>query len=218
MNRRAYIGPLFFAPMLQFFQGVVIGFSVAVPVGPIGLLCIRRSLAEGRVVGFVSGLGAAVADVLYMLVAALGLSAVTNALLEHRNEFQLAGGLFMMVAGLTTFFAKPATAEAKAARGSNLLGAFASTLVLTLMNPSTIVSFLAILAAVGVNVSTGFWSAVLLLAGVFVGSAAWWFILSASATRFGWRVQHGGMRTLNRVSGGLIMGYGAWQWIAALRN
>ena len=99
------------------------------------------------------GLGAAVADVLYMLVAALGLSAVTNALLQHRNEFQLVGGLFMMVAGLTTYFAKPATAEAKAARGTNLAGAFGSTLVLTLMNPSTIVSFLAILAAVGVNVS-----------------------------------------------------------------
>lgn len=203
--------------MFQFFQGIIIGFLIAIPVGPIGLLCIRRSLAEGRRVGFVSGLGAATADALYMTIAAMGLTAVTTALVEHGDQFRFGGGIFMLAIGLITFFSKPTTEVAKAGRSSNLHTAFGSTLVLTLMNPSTIVSFLATLAAFGVNGSQGFWLGVLLIAGVFVGSAAWWFLLSFLACRLGRRLEQGGLIVLNRVSGGFIVACGAWQLIAVLR-
>lgn len=203
-------GPAFFSAVLPLLQGIVIGFAISVPVGPIGLLCIRRSLAEGRLVGFVCGLGAAAADVLYMIVAALGLTAVTNALVEHRGYFQLGGGVLMLAAGLVTFLSRPATEAAPATRASSLPMAFGSTLVLTLMNPSTIVSFIAILAAVGVNASRGLGSGVALILGVFIGSASWWLILSLTAGRLGRSLKHGGLLMLNRVSGGLIIAFGAW--------
>ena len=204
-------GSALFSPVHQFFQGIFIGFAISVPVGPIGLLCIRRSLADGRLVGFVCGLGAAAADVLYMMVAALGLTAVTSALMGHRGEFQLGGGVLMLVAGGVTFFSHPATKAAPAARPTSLRMAFGSTLLLTLMNPSTIVSFLAILAAVGVNASHGLWAGVALIVGVFIGSAGWWLILSLTASRLGRSLRHGGLLMLNRISGGLIIGFGGWQ-------
>lgn len=193
-------------------QGLIVGFAIAAPVGPVGLLCIRRSLADGRLAGFVSGLGAATADALYGVIAALGLTAVTDALLAHRTWLQLGGGLFLLWIGVTTLRARPPAQAAAARPAPNLRAAYASTFVLTFANPMTVLAFLGIfagLAPAGTGGSTA--GAVLLVAGVFAGSACWWAILSTTAGAFGRRLEHGGLRTVNLVSGSVIAVFGAWQ-------
>jgi threonine/homoserine/homoserine lactone efflux protein len=194
----------------SFLQGLIIGFSIAAPVGPIGLLCIRRSLTAGRLAGFVSGLGAATADAVYGIVAALGLTAVTNLLLASQTWLHLGGGAFLVYLGLATL-RTPAPAHAAAARESqSLIGAYASTLVLTLANPMTILSFLGIFAGFGAGAGTSF-SAGWIVAGVFIGSAAWWLFLSSAAGWLGHRLAGGGLRAVNVASGLIIAGFGVWQ-------
>lgn len=203
--------------MLPFLKGLVIGFSIAAPVGPIGLLCIRRSLNEGRMAGFVSGLGAATADAAYGLVAAFGLTAISQALLNERIWLQGIGGLFLLWLGAATARAKPATsapAPSPRAYGS----AYGSTLFLTLTNPMTVLSFLGIFAGLGVGGSAGVWSATLLVVGVFCGSAAWWLILSTSVGRLGPRLQAGRLRFINVLAGAIIAAFGVWQLTLTVRS
>ena len=192
-----------------FFKGVVIGFAIAAPVGPIGVLCIRRTLAEGRVSGLVSGLGAATADALYGAVAALGLTFVTEFLVGGQAWLRLVGGAFLLFLGVRTFLARPAERAAPAAR-SGLPGAYASTFFLTLTNPTTILSFAAIFAGLGVAgaASGDVLSAMLLVLGVFLGSAAWWFVLSGATSLFRTRLSVRGLRWVNRISGTVIAAFG----------
>lgn len=200
--------------MPNFLKGLVIGFSIAAPVGPIGLLCIRRSLTNGRVAGFVSGLGAATADALYGVVAALGLTAISNALLAHRSWLQLGGGAFLIYLGVATLRRPAPAAAARAATASNLGADYLSVFGLTLTNPMTILSFLGIFAGLGVGDSTGgALPACWLVLGVFLGSAAWWLLLSSAAGWLGRRLQQGGLRALNLASGLIIAGFGAWQLV-----
>ncbi len=123
-------------------RGWLIGFAIAAPVGPIGILCIRRTLADGRLVGFLSGIGAATADTAYGAVAAFGLTALQDILLRQQLWLRLAGGVFLIYLGLRTFFAPPAQRAAHASETRGLLGAYLSTLGLTLTNPATILAFL----------------------------------------------------------------------------
>jgi threonine/homoserine/homoserine lactone efflux protein len=190
-------------------KGLILGFSIAAPVGPIGLLCIQRTLQRGRLTGFVSGLGAATADACYGLVAALGLSTVISFLLGLQLWLQLGGGLFLLGLGLKTLLAtpRPATAAASPERAS-LASAFASVLVLTLANPATILSFFAVFAGLGINAQSG--SALSLVAGVFLGSAAWWLILSFLAGLLRLHLNDGGRRGLNVIAGLCLLGLALW--------
>jgi threonine/homoserine/homoserine lactone efflux protein len=193
--------------------GLIIGFSVAAPVGPIGVLCIRRTLADGRVVGFVSGLGAATADAAYGCVAAFGLTWVSDLLVEQQAWLRLVGGVFLLYLGIKAFLEKPAEREAGAARGSrpsmSVAGAYASTLGLTLTNPTTILSFAAIFVGLGlVEASEGYLSAVVLVVGVFSGSALWWLLLSGAVGLFRAKLSVGGLRWVNRISGTVIATFG----------
>ena len=192
-----------------FFKGVIIGFAIAAPVGPIGVLCIRRTLAEGRISGLVSGLGAATADALYGAVAALGLTFVAEVLVGGQGWLRLVGGAFLLFLGVRTFLARPADRAAPAARGG-LPGAYASTLFLTLTNPTTILSFAAIFAGLGVAVGANgdVLSAMSLVLGVFLGSAAWWFVLSGVTSLFRTRLSVRGLRWVNRISGAVIAAFG----------
>jgi threonine/homoserine/homoserine lactone efflux protein len=131
-------------------RGMWIGLAIAIPVGPIGLLCIQRTLAYGRLVGFTSGLGAATADMLYGLVAALGLSVITDVLVARADWVRVAGAVFLAFLGVRTFLARPA-AVATPTTSRGLLGAWASTFGLTLANPLTIVSFIGIFAALAIS-------------------------------------------------------------------
>ncbi len=183
------------------------GFSIAAPVGPIGLLCIRRTLAEGRLVGFVSGLGAASADAVYGAVAGFGLTAVSAALVGSQAWLRLGGGIFLCWLGARTFFAKPATNGARAATTRGLAASYASTLVLTLTNPATILSFAAVFAGLGV-VSGSYASASVLVAGVFAGSALWWLLLSVGVGLLRARVRPSGLVWVNRCSGAVLVALG----------
>ncbi|HEX7104061.1 MAG TPA: LysE family transporter [Nitrolancea sp.] len=192
-----------------FIRGAILGFSIAAPVGPIGVLCIRRTLAEGRLVGLLSGLGAATADACYGAVAAFGLTAISGRLMGHQDALRLVGGIFLLYLGIRTFLAAPMQ-SIKSGQRRQLLGNYLSTLGLTLTNPTTIFSFIAIFAGLGwAGTSTeGYPSAALLVLGVFCGSALWWLILSSGVSllraRFSLRV----MRWVNRASGTAIGGFG----------
>jgi threonine/homoserine/homoserine lactone efflux protein len=193
-----------------FLRGLLIGFSIAAPVGPIGVLCIRRTLAQGRIYGLVSGLGAATADACYGSIAALGLTLISAFLIDQANWLRLIGGTYLCYLGIKTFRSKPAAQAADvAARGRGLLGAYTSTLFLTLTNPLTILSFAAIFAGLGAGAASGnIWSALLMVAGVFLGSCAWWMILVALTSLFRSRLSTVGLTWVNRMSGGIILMFG----------
>ena len=191
-------------------KGLILGFSIAAPVGPIGLLCIRRTLSGGISSGFASGLGAATADAIYGAIAAFSLSVVTNFLLDHQRVLQAGGGLFLLYLGLTTFRSLPAETAATAT-GQGLLGAYASTLLLTITNPMTILSFAAVFAGLGLGTADGsLTAAVSLIAGVFIGSMLWWLLLSGAVHFFQQRVEKRQLKLVNRLSGLLIAGFGLY--------
>ena len=189
-------------------RGLIIGFCIAAPVGPIGVLCIRRTLAEGRASGLVSGLGAATADAIYGCIAGFGLTFISSILISQQGWLRLIGGGFLCYLGLKTFLAKPAE-QAASAGGNGLVGAYASTFFLTLTNPMTILSFAAVFAGLGVASASGnYVSAGALVLGVFMGSALWWLILSGGVGMFRARFNPHGLRWVNRVSGVIITGFG----------
>ena len=190
-------------------RGVLIGLSIAAPVGPIGVLCIRRTLAEGRAVGFCSGLGAATADALYGGIAGFGLTAVSGFLVGQQRWLRLVGGIFLLYLGLRTLLARPAE-RAAVARGKGLAGAYLSTLLLTLTNPTTILSFVAIFAGLGIasDVAGHQLRAVLLVVGVFSGSALWWLILSGGVNLLRTRLTSARLQLVNRAAGGVILAFG----------
>jgi len=194
------------------WKGLVLGFSIAAPVGPIGLLCIRRTLAYGRAAGFVTGLGAAAADCLYGFVAAFGLTAVSGALVSQQVGIRLLGGLFLCYLGISAFRSRP-TVAASAPQSHGLLLSFGSTFLLTVTNPMTILSFLAVFAGLGIaSGRSAYGESAMLVAGVFAGSALWWFLLSGAASLLRQRLTTGAMVWVNRCSGLLVLAFG----IAAL--
>ena len=189
-------------------RGIVLGFSIAAPVGPIGVLCIRRTLAKGRAVGLVSGLGAATADAIYGCIAGFGLTFVSSALIGGQVWLRLIGGAFLCYLGVRTFLAVPAV-RAAPARGSGLAGAYVSTFFLTITNPMTILSFAAIFAGLGVADAGGrYGSAATLVLGVFAGSALWWLGLSTVVGLLRGRLDVRALRWVNRISGVVIVGFG----------
>jgi len=136
-----------------FLRGMIIGFSIAAPVGPIGVLCIRRTLAEGKASGLISGLGAATADAIYGCVAGFGLTFISNLLIHQQMWLRLVGGAFLCYLGFKTFFSKPSESTVTI-KSNNLLRAYASTLFLTLTNPMTILSFARLFAVLGIGTKT----------------------------------------------------------------
>lgn len=200
--------------MLISLQGAIMGFSIAAPVGPIGLLCIRRSMRDGRLAGFISGLGAATADTIFGIVAALGLTAITDFLVAHRTSIQLIGGVFLLAIGIRLVRSRPIDVTAETANATNLFKAYASTLLLTLANPITVFTFLGIFANLGIQASLVIpTNAAWLVAGVFVGSAAWWLILSGSSSWLSRRLDVGGLRWINIGAGSLVLAFGLWQFV-----
>jgi threonine/homoserine/homoserine lactone efflux protein len=191
-----------------FPRGIIIGLSVAAPIGPMGILCIRRTLVRGSLNGFVSGLGIALADACFAAVAAFGLTSISSLLVDNQSWIRLIGGLFLCYLGIKTFRTRAwngETADVEGERGS-LAGAFTSTFGLTLTNPTTIISFAAIFAGFGVA-EPGI-SAISLVAGVFLGSALWWLILAlvVGKLRLAFRPSH--LLWVNRLSGAIILMFG----------
>lgn len=188
------------------WRGLVLGFTIAAPVGPIGLLCIQRTVALGWRHGFVAGLGAATADAFYSAVAALGLSVVSNFLISQSFWLRLSGGIFLLFLGLRVFLLSPPQRTAISAM-RRLGGVYLSTLLLTLTNPMTILSFAAFFAGFGFGAGTSTASAVLLVVGVFLGSACWWLLLSSAAGLLWRRLGPPFLAWINRISGFAIVGF-----------
>jgi threonine/homoserine/homoserine lactone efflux protein len=188
-------------------QGMVLGFTIAAAVGPISLLVVRRTLADGRVVGLVSGLGVATADASYGAIAAFGLTALSDVLVDWRRPLGIVGGAFLLWLAWRTLRAVPDDAAVEATRvGRGLPGAYLSTLGLTLANPMTILSFAALFVGLGVRgSSTG--GAAMMTLGVFGGSAAWWVVLTAAVGALRTRLTPRWLRRVNIVSGLLIGGF-----------
>lgn len=202
------------------FKGLFVGFAVAAPVGPIGLLVLRRSLAEGHLSGFVSGLGAALADALCASVAALGLSAVTTLIDTHHRLLQIFGGVFMIVLGIRIWRAPPPTDTAgRPIHERSLLMACLSTCLLTLANPMTILGMAGMVAATGLaREQNTFAQGSVLIGGVFLGSALWWLFLSASAGWFGRRLGPSSLHRINIAAALAILAFGFWELSAFLRR
>jgi threonine/homoserine/homoserine lactone efflux protein len=202
--------------MTLFLKGLLFGFLLAATVGPMWVLCFRRTLAQGALAGFVSGMGIAVADGLYGAVAAFGLTAISGFLLRYSFWIGLAGGVFLVYLGVKILISNPAT-NGKEEQKVSHPRAFLSTLGLTLANPPTILAFVAIFAGLGLASTADYGAASLVVLGVFLGSASWWVLLAAGA---GWlrnRVGPKLFRVINVVSGLTILGFAIWQLAAVLR-
>ena len=203
----------------MFLKGLILGFSIAAPVGPIGLLCIQRTLSRGRLNGFVSGLGVATADACYGVVAALGLSSVTSFLLGIHVWLQLIGGIFLFGLGFKIARSNPVVRPVTGDENPGLFHAWLSIFLLTLANPATILGFLAVFAGLGLAAGSGtIAAAAWLVAGVFFGSAAWWLLLSFLAGLVRAHLTDGRMRVVNVVAGLLIIALGIWALFPLLRT
>ena len=196
-------------------RGVGIGFAVAMAVGPISLLTMRRTIAHGRVYGLVSGLGVASADASYGGIAAFGLTAITAVLVGARTALALVGGAFLVWLAIRTILARPTVAAASDDDRPGLAGAFLSIYGLTMTNPMTILSFAAIFAGFGLS-GRGGAEAALVTVGVFLGSSLWWVVLTTVVGRLRHRLTPSVLLWINRVSGTALLVFGIGAILVAL--
>jgi len=195
------------AELATLLKGFVVGCSIAAPVGPIGILCIRRSLAQGSAAGFISGLGAATADAFYAAVAGFGLTVLSRLFVLYAGPLHLAGGLLLLALGIRTATARGGTDHDVTAPPKRL-AAYGSTLVLTLTNPMTIFMFAAIFTSIAPSNGPNATYAALLVLGTFCGSAAWWLALATAVGSFHRRIGAPLLTGINRLSGGIIAVFG----------
>ncbi len=193
---------------LLFLRGVVIGFALAAPVGPVGILCIRRALADGRYAAFIAGLGAACADTFYGAVAGLGITVISAFLVSHATALRLVGGLFLVVLGGRTWRTPPRF-DPQPVSGPGLARDFLSTFLITLSNPATILASMGVFAAMGVMGNGPAAPSRLLILGVFAGSSLWWLVLSGIASGLRAKFTPGALARLNHISGAALMLFGA---------
>ena len=198
--------------MPLFLKGLVFGFLLAATVGPMWLLCFRRTVEQGPLAGFVSGMGIAVADGLYGAIAAFGLTAISGFLLGQSFWLGLIGGIFLLYLGSKSLLANPEKIQFEnPMTKTSLAQGFLSMLGLTLANPPTLLAFAAIFAGLGLASNADYTAASLVVLGVFLGSATWWVILSAGAGWLRRRIGPRLVRTVNIVSGLSILGFALWQ-------
>ena len=191
-----------------FIKGFIIGFSIAAPVGPIGILCIQRTLARGNVQGLVTGLGAATADAIYGFIAAFGLTFISNFLVAQSLWFRLIGGLFLCYLGIKAFLSKPQN-QILSETNRNTLSSYSTTFFLTLTNPMTILFFAGVFAGLGmVSESIQYASAGLMVIGVFIGSGTWWLILSGATGILRNKMNESKLTWVNKISGFIILAFG----------
>jgi putative LysE/RhtB family amino acid efflux pump len=200
-----------------FGKSLLLGLAVAAPLGPIGALCISRTLDRGFGAGVAGGLGTALADALYAALAAAGFAAFAGVLDAVALPLRLAGGAFMLWLGWRTLAPHPAPAAAASAPVRDLAGTTAATFALTLANPMTILSFAALFAGLGLAASAGPTAAVLVVAGVFAGSMLWWTLLSGGVAVAHHRLPAAFALWVSRASGAILIAYGVWALASGLR-
>lgn len=199
--------------MTPLFNGLLLGFSIAAPVGPIGILCLRKTLTQGRSFGFVAGLGAASADAIYGSAAALGLTIISQFLIKYASWVQLVGALFLLFLAYRTFSSPVMHTEDSDISRTDYLRTFVTTFFLTLTNPLTILSFIGIFA--GMNLASGSVSSVYLIVGVFLGSAAWWLLLSTVVGLLRKMIGSKTMKFINLFSSLILLSFGIYSMYSA---
>jgi len=191
-------------------SGLAIGFVVAAPIGPVNLIVIRRALRYGGLYGFLSGLGAALGDAIFATIAAFGLTAAIDWVMQYSTILQITGGIFLIVLGTRTFFVHPHLEEAPPDTAYSLVGVTATTFFLTITNPATMLGFIAIFGGVaGLTVTQeDYASAGILVASVFAGSVIWWLVIATLASLFRHRMNDRILDVVNKGSGIMIALFG----------
>jgi threonine/homoserine/homoserine lactone efflux protein len=201
-----------------FIKGLIIGFIICAPMGPIGLFCVRKTLIDGRLAGFASVLGASTVDAIYCAIAGLGVTFISNFITNKQGLIRLAGGLILVAVGINIFFAKPSE-KPVSNRGHGVIGDFIGAALLMFTNPLAIIVFSAAFTALGVHGWRGDYTlTAALVAGVFGGSALWAPILVAVVSLFRMRVNGGQLRLISKISGAIITGFGLAVWVITLMD
>jgi threonine/homoserine/homoserine lactone efflux protein len=198
-------------------KGLMAGLAIAVPVGPVNVLCASRTLSKGRLSGLMSGFGAATADALYGAIAGFSITFLIEFLEREEFWIRVFGGLLLVAIGVI-YFRKPAEAALLRKENGSAHSDFASALLLTLTNPTTVLSFVAVLAGLGMGGHREWWLTFLLVAGIFCGSMLWWVILVLMVNRFRERFDQHVMRWMNRVAGLAIGGFGIATFLIGLKH
>lgn len=199
-------------------KGVIIGFLIAAPVGPIGVLCIKRSFSKGALSGLFTGLGAATADACYGAIAAFGLTMISDFLIGQKMTLQILGIIFLLYLGIKTFIENPSSESKGNVNGKGLLSDYLTTVGLTVTNPTTIASFVAVFAGIGITAAANYTDATLLVLGVFLGSAAWWLILSNGVGLLRKKANNNLLKWVNRISGTVIVGFAVVLFISLISS
>ena len=187
-------------------KGLLVGVVIATPIGPVGVLCIRRTIFHGRLAGFVSGLGAASADAVFGIIAGFGLTFVSDLLLGYQEWLRLGGAGFLLYIGVSAFLADPMKATRSQRDPDGLVADYASAFALTIANPITILAFLAIFAGIGFNgPEATLGRAVILVLGVWLGSLLCWAGLAAGAGILRLSFDRDHLVRINRGSGGILV-------------
>jgi threonine/homoserine/homoserine lactone efflux protein len=194
--------------LLLFFKSIIVGFIIGIPTGPVGVLCVRRTISHGRAAGLISGLGSTSADLVYAAIVIFGLQSVAQIFLHYHTPLRLGGGVFLLYLGFTTFFSRPlVTAPTNNPRSQ--WKNFSSAFILTITNPVIIFSFTALFAAYGLAGEHGHITAAgLSLTGIFIGSIFWWLFMTSLVRKFRHRISEHWMSWVNRVSGIIIFAFG----------
>ena len=198
-----------------FITGAIISFSIAAPIGHIGIICMKRTLNFGKLSGFISGLGAATAHVIFASILLSGLTLISDCLLKARFWLSLIAGTFLIYLGIKTFFAKLATMPKKVTK-KTLLKDYASILILTLTNPMTIIPYLAAFTSFGLeDLEKCYINSILIVLGIFTGATTWWFLLSEITAKFKKKINDRFMLWVNRIAGLMIFSFGVLAWFFA---
>jgi threonine/homoserine/homoserine lactone efflux protein len=222
--------------MLFLIKAMILGFSLAAPVGPIGLLVINRTIRKGRLYGFISGLGATFADGVYGCIAGFGFGAITNFLMQHKDIIKPVGLVVMCLIGIKIFFSKTHfhqidVKDPKNLKGintilskthlhqinvrdsKNLIGAFTSVFFLTVSNPITILFFIALFSGLGLNIGDSYFSIFIFITGVLLGSATWWLILSSVTSIVRHKISEKTIGVINKVSGTALVMFAVFAYL-----
>jgi threonine/homoserine/homoserine lactone efflux protein len=189
-------------------RGIIVGLMIAMPVGPVNILCIHRALEAGWKSGVISGLGAAAADMLYGAVAGFSITLVVQFVVREQSWIRFFGGILLVVIGIFYFFKRPQPLNAQTEDRGSAYSDMRSAFLLTMTNPTTVLSFLALLAALGMGNQRQWWLTVFLVGGIFCGSMVWWIVLSSIVNRFRGRFNDRALLLMNRIAGLAIGGFG----------